>query len=104
MCQYIPSNCVSHINSIKINLKLEKLECFLHPSACCRPPSVPQVLSVSPEHPAVVLQLQQLQCERLLVEKPGTALPVPVLEQLSAAVMANPTSVSAWHVSHLDSV
>ncbi|XP_063051126.1 superkiller complex protein 3 [Engraulis encrasicolus] len=56
-----------------------------------------QVLSVSPEHPAVVLQLQQLQCERLLVEKPGTALPVPVLEQLSAAVMANPTSVSAWH-------
>ncbi|KAL2091868.1 hypothetical protein ACEWY4_011666 [Coilia grayii] len=56
-----------------------------------------QVLSVSPEHPAVLLQLKQLQCERLLQEQAGTALPVPVLEQLSAAVMANPTSVSAWH-------
>ncbi|XP_041957097.1 tetratricopeptide repeat protein 37 isoform X1 [Alosa sapidissima] len=56
-----------------------------------------QVLSVSPDHPAVLLQLRQLQCERLLVEQAGTALPVPVLEQLSAAVMANPTSVSAWH-------
>lgn len=59
-----------------------------------------QVLSMSPEHPALVLQLRQLQCERLLLEQPGTTLPVPVLEQLSAAVMANPTAVSAWHVSY----
>lgn len=56
-----------------------------------------QVLSVSPDHPVVLLQLRQLQCERLLLGQRGTPLGIPVLEQLSAAVLANPTSVSAWH-------
>ncbi|XP_012671452.2 tetratricopeptide repeat protein 37 [Clupea harengus] len=60
-------------------------------------PLCTQVLSVSPDHPAVLLQLRQLQCERLLLEQPGITLPVAVLDQLSAAVMANPNSVSAWH-------
>ncbi|XP_072521083.1 superkiller complex protein 3 [Salminus brasiliensis] len=56
-----------------------------------------QVLSVSPEHPAVILLLRQVQCERLLLSNAGKCIPNAVLEQLSAAVMANPTSVSAWH-------
>ncbi|XP_045562596.1 tetratricopeptide repeat protein 37 [Salmo salar] len=56
-----------------------------------------QVLSVSPEHPAVVLLLRQVQCEHLLLSSVGTALPASVLEQLSSAVLANHTSVAAWH-------
>uniref|UniRef100_A0A8B9JVD1 Tetratricopeptide repeat domain 37 n=1 Tax=Astyanax mexicanus TaxID=7994 RepID=A0A8B9JVD1_ASTMX len=56
-----------------------------------------QVLSVSPEHPAVILLLRQVQCECLLCSDAGKCIPTAVLEQLSAAVMANPTSVSAWH-------
>uniref|UniRef100_A0A8C1N6V5 Tetratricopeptide repeat domain 37 n=1 Tax=Cyprinus carpio TaxID=7962 RepID=A0A8C1N6V5_CYPCA len=56
-----------------------------------------QVLSVSPEHPVVFLMLRQVQCERLLLSKAGNCVPPTVLDQLSAAVMANHTSVSAWH-------
>ncbi|XP_030628701.1 tetratricopeptide repeat protein 37 [Chanos chanos] len=56
-----------------------------------------QVLSISPDHPAVFLLLRQVQCERLLLAEGGKNIPAAVLEQLSAAVMANPTSVSAWH-------
>uniref|UniRef100_A0A667YCV8 SKI3 subunit of superkiller complex n=1 Tax=Myripristis murdjan TaxID=586833 RepID=A0A667YCV8_9TELE len=56
-----------------------------------------QVLSVSPEHPAVVLLLRQVQCQRLLLASGGTALPDSVLEQLSSAVMVNPTNLGAWH-------
>lgn len=55
-----------------------------------------QVLSVSPEHPAVVLLLRQVQCERLLLASAGTALPDSALEQLSSPVLAN-QSVAAWH-------
>ncbi|KAM4615710.1 tetratricopeptide repeat protein 37 [Polymixia lowei] len=56
-----------------------------------------QVLSVSPEHPAVVLSLRQVQCQRLLLASSGTALPDSVLEQLSSTVMVNPTNLGAWH-------
>uniref|UniRef100_A0A8C1L6H1 Tetratricopeptide repeat domain 37 n=1 Tax=Cyprinus carpio TaxID=7962 RepID=A0A8C1L6H1_CYPCA len=56
-----------------------------------------QVLSVSPEHPVVLLRLRQVQCERLLLSDAGNCVPPAVLDQLSAAVMANHTSVSAWH-------
>ncbi|XP_048045136.1 tetratricopeptide repeat protein 37 [Megalobrama amblycephala] len=56
-----------------------------------------QVLSVSPEHPVVFLMLRQVQCERLLQSEAGNSVPPAVLDQLSAAVMANLTSVSAWH-------
>ncbi|KTF78819.1 hypothetical protein cypCar_00026243 [Cyprinus carpio] len=56
-----------------------------------------QVLSVSPEHPVVFLMLRQVQCEHLLLSKAGNCVPPTVLDQLSAAVMANHTSVSAWH-------
>ncbi|XP_027001415.1 tetratricopeptide repeat protein 37 [Tachysurus fulvidraco] len=56
-----------------------------------------QVLSVSPEHPAVFLLLRQVQCECLLLSDARDCIPSTVLDQLSAAVMANPTSVSAWH-------
>ncbi|XP_051981305.1 tetratricopeptide repeat protein 37 [Xyrauchen texanus] len=56
-----------------------------------------QVLSVSPEHPVVFLMLRQVQCERLLMCEAGNCVPPAVLDQLSAAVMANLTSVSAWH-------
>ncbi|XP_028270301.1 tetratricopeptide repeat protein 37 [Parambassis ranga] len=55
-----------------------------------------QVLNVSPEHPAVMLSLRQVQCQRLLMAD-GTMLPDPVLEQLSNAVMMNPTNFGAWH-------
>lgn len=58
-----------------------------------------QVLSVSAEHPAVFLLLRQVQCECLLLSDARDCIPPSVLDQLSAAVMANPTSVSAWHVS-----
>ncbi|XP_047446786.1 tetratricopeptide repeat protein 37 [Mugil cephalus] len=56
-----------------------------------------QVLNVSPEHPAVMLSLRQVQCQRLLTPKGGTVLPDPVLEQLSNAVIMNPTNLGAWH-------
>uniref|UniRef100_A0A8C2FXC5 Tetratricopeptide repeat domain 37 n=1 Tax=Cyprinus carpio TaxID=7962 RepID=A0A8C2FXC5_CYPCA len=56
-----------------------------------------EVLSVSPEHPVVLLRLRQVQCERLLLSDAGNCVPPAVLDQLSAAVMANHTSVSAWH-------
>uniref|UniRef100_A0A673CQX6 Tetratricopeptide repeat domain 37 n=1 Tax=Sphaeramia orbicularis TaxID=375764 RepID=A0A673CQX6_9TELE len=55
-----------------------------------------QVLSVSPEHPAVMLALRQVQCQRLLLAE-GTILPDTVLEQLNSAVMTNPTNINAWH-------
>lgn len=56
-----------------------------------------QVLNVSPEHPAVMLSLRQVQCQSLLMTDGGTVLPEPVLEQLSSAVMMNPTNLGAWH-------
>ncbi|KAJ8006135.1 hypothetical protein DPEC_G00125100 [Dallia pectoralis] len=56
-----------------------------------------QVLSLSPEHPALVLLLRQVQCKRLLLSSRGTALPASVVEQLSSAVLANHTSLAAWH-------
>uniref|UniRef100_A0A3Q2QUL0 SKI3 subunit of superkiller complex n=1 Tax=Fundulus heteroclitus TaxID=8078 RepID=A0A3Q2QUL0_FUNHE len=56
-----------------------------------------QVLNVSPEHPAVVLSLTQVQCQRLLMTDGGTVLPEQVLEQLNKAVMMNPTNLGAWH-------
>ncbi|KAL7839781.1 hypothetical protein SRHO_G00264390 [Serrasalmus rhombeus] len=56
-----------------------------------------QVLSVSSEHPAVFLLLRQVQCERFLLSGGGKYIPTAVLDQLSSAIMANPTSVSAWH-------
>uniref|UniRef100_A0A672JP63 Tetratricopeptide repeat domain 37 n=1 Tax=Salarias fasciatus TaxID=181472 RepID=A0A672JP63_SALFA len=55
-----------------------------------------QVLSVSPEHPAVMLSLRQVQCQRLLMDDGGTVLPEAVLEQLNNAVMMNPTNLGAW--------
>lgn len=58
-----------------------------------------QVLNVSPEHPAVMLSLRQVQCQRLLLANGGTPLPDSVLEQLSNTVMMNPTNLGAWHVS-----
>ncbi len=65
----------------------------------CLHTSLSQVLSVSPEHPVLFLMLRQVQCERLLLSGAGNCVPPAVLDQLSAAVMANHTSVSAWHVS-----
>uniref|UniRef100_A0A1A8BCW9 Tetratricopeptide repeat domain 37 n=1 Tax=Nothobranchius kadleci TaxID=1051664 RepID=A0A1A8BCW9_NOTKA len=56
-----------------------------------------QVLSVSPQHPAVMLSLRQVQCQRLLLTDGGTVLPDPVLEQLNQAVAMNPTNLGAWH-------
>uniref|UniRef100_A0A8C5C3I7 SKI3 subunit of superkiller complex n=1 Tax=Gadus morhua TaxID=8049 RepID=A0A8C5C3I7_GADMO len=56
-----------------------------------------QVLSVSPEHPAIVLSLRRVQCQRLLLAGAGTVLPDAVLEQLSSSVMVNPTNLGAWH-------
>ncbi|XP_041855524.1 tetratricopeptide repeat protein 37 [Melanotaenia boesemani] len=56
-----------------------------------------QVLNVSPEHPAVMLSLRQVQYQRLLVANRGAVLPDPVLEQLNKAVMMNPTNIGAWH-------
>uniref|UniRef100_A0AAR2JZ02 Tetratricopeptide repeat domain 37 n=1 Tax=Pygocentrus nattereri TaxID=42514 RepID=A0AAR2JZ02_PYGNA len=52
---------------------------------------------VSSEHPAVFLLLRQVQCERFLLSGGGKNIPTAVLDQLSSAIMANPTSVSAWH-------
>lgn len=54
---------------------------------------------MSPEHPAVMLSLRQVQCQRLLMAESGTVLPDPVLEQLNKAVALNPTNLGAWHVS-----
>ncbi|KAM3611589.1 uncharacterized protein V6R79_020889 [Siganus canaliculatus] len=56
-----------------------------------------QVLSVSPEHPAVLLSLRQVQCQQLLAASSTTVLPDTVLEQLNNTVMANPTNIGAWH-------
>ncbi|XP_053276715.1 SKI3 subunit of superkiller complex protein [Pleuronectes platessa] len=56
-----------------------------------------QVLSVSPEHPAVMLSLRQVQCQRLLVADGGNVLLDSVLEQLSNTVMLNRTNLGAWH-------
>lgn len=56
-----------------------------------------QVLNVSPEHPAVMLSLRQVQCQRLLVADGGAVLPDSVLEQLSNTVIMNPTNLGAWH-------
>lgn len=54
---------------------------------------------MSPEHPAVLLSLRQVQCHRLLASSGGTVLPDSVLEQLNNAVIMNPTNLGAWHVS-----
>lgn len=56
-----------------------------------------QVLNVSPEHPAVMLSLRQVQCQRLLLAGGGTVLPDSVLEQLHNTVLMNPTNPGAWH-------
>ncbi|XP_061584934.1 tetratricopeptide repeat protein 37 [Cololabis saira] len=56
-----------------------------------------QVLNVSPEHPAVMLSLRQVQCQRLLMANGGAILPDQILEQLNKAVMLNPTNIGAWH-------
>ncbi|XP_069034465.1 tetratricopeptide repeat protein 37 [Embiotoca jacksoni] len=56
-----------------------------------------QVLTVSPEHPAVMLSLRQVQCQRLLLAGGGAVLPEPVLEQLNKAVAMNRTNLGAWH-------
>nr|XP_046243032.1 tetratricopeptide repeat protein 37 isoform X2 [Scatophagus argus] len=56
-----------------------------------------QVLNVSPEHPAVLLSLRQVQCQRLLLASGDTVLPDAVLEQLNNTVMVNPANVGAWH-------
>lgn len=58
-----------------------------------------QVLSVSPEHPGVLLLLRQVQCQQLFSAADNPVLPDSVLEQLNNAVMMNPTNLSAWHVS-----
>ncbi|MEQ2267226.1 hypothetical protein XENORESO_003265 [Xenotaenia resolanae] len=56
-----------------------------------------QVLNVSPEHPAVMLSLAQVQCHRLLLTSGSNVLPEQVMEQLNKAVMMNPTNLGAWH-------
>ncbi|XP_011614358.2 tetratricopeptide repeat protein 37 isoform X1 [Takifugu rubripes] len=56
-----------------------------------------QVLSVSPEHPGVLLLLRQVQCQRLLGAADHAVLPDGVLEQLNNTVMVNPTNLGAWH-------
>ncbi|XP_068617091.1 superkiller complex protein 3 [Brachionichthys hirsutus] len=55
-----------------------------------------QVLSVSPDHPAVLLSLRQVQCQRLLAAGWGTVLPDAVLEQLHDTVVGSPSSLGAW--------
>ncbi|CAM9116435.1 unnamed protein product [Lampetra planeri] len=62
-------------------------------------PRKANVLSVSPEHPAVMLLLRQVQCQRLLEASGDTVLPQSVLEQLSSTMLMNPTNLGAWHVS-----
>ncbi|XP_054630521.1 tetratricopeptide repeat protein 37 isoform X1 [Dunckerocampus dactyliophorus] len=56
-----------------------------------------QVLNVSPEHSAIMLSLRQVQCQRLLESSGGTLLSEAILEELSNAVMSNPTNIGAWH-------
>ncbi|XP_037536593.1 tetratricopeptide repeat protein 37 [Nematolebias whitei] len=56
-----------------------------------------QVLNVSPEHPAVMLSLRQVQCQRLLMTDGGAVLPDPVLEQLNKTVAMNSANLGAWH-------
>lgn len=57
-----------------------------------------QVLSVSPEHPGVLLLLRQVQCQQLFGAADRAVLPDSALEQLNNAVMRNPTNLGAWHV------
>ncbi|KAK2837420.1 hypothetical protein Q5P01_014632 [Channa striata] len=56
-----------------------------------------QVLNVSPEHPAVMLLLRQVQCQQLFSANSSTVLSDSVLEQLNNTVMMNPTNLGAWH-------
>uniref|UniRef100_A0A671KP18 Tetratricopeptide repeat protein 37-like n=1 Tax=Sinocyclocheilus anshuiensis TaxID=1608454 RepID=A0A671KP18_9TELE len=56
-----------------------------------------QAETLCSQQPVVFLMLRQVQCERLLLSDSGNCVPPAVLDQLSAAVMANHTSVSAWH-------
>uniref|UniRef100_A0A7N8YNR7 SKI3 subunit of superkiller complex n=1 Tax=Mastacembelus armatus TaxID=205130 RepID=A0A7N8YNR7_9TELE len=56
-----------------------------------------QVLNVSAEHPAVMLSLRQVQCQRLLLANDDTVLPDSALEQLNNAVIMNPSNIGAWH-------
>ncbi|KAM4576471.1 tetratricopeptide repeat protein 37 [Odontesthes bonariensis] len=56
-----------------------------------------QVLNVSPEHPAVMLSLRQVQYHSLQMANSDAVLPDPVLEHLNKAVIINPTNLGAWH-------
>ncbi|XP_061842584.1 tetratricopeptide repeat protein 37 [Nerophis lumbriciformis] len=56
-----------------------------------------QVLNVSPERPAIMLSLRQVQCQRLLETRGGSLLSESMLEQLSNAVMLNPSNIGALH-------
>ncbi|KAK7934129.1 hypothetical protein WMY93_005025 [Mugilogobius chulae] len=56
-----------------------------------------QVLSVSPEHPAVLLSLRQVQYRRLILANEAAVLPDTVMEQLNSAVAMSPTNINAWH-------
>lgn len=81
-----------HTNIVSLNVFIIHLICWiLH--------AFFQVLSVSPEHPGVLLLLRQVQCQHLLSAADHTVLPDIVLEQLNNTVMINPTNLSAWHVS-----
>jgi len=62
-------------------------------------PCLSQVLNVSPENPAVMLSLRQVQYHCLLMANSDAVLPDPVLEHLNKAVIINPTNLGAWHVS-----
>uniref|UniRef100_A0A672JK50 Tetratricopeptide repeat domain 37 n=1 Tax=Salarias fasciatus TaxID=181472 RepID=A0A672JK50_SALFA len=55
-----------------------------------------EALCTQVDHPAVMLSLRQVQCQRLLMDDGGTVLPEAVLEQLNNAVMMNPTNLGAW--------
>uniref|UniRef100_A0A7N8YD15 SKI3 subunit of superkiller complex n=1 Tax=Mastacembelus armatus TaxID=205130 RepID=A0A7N8YD15_9TELE len=48
-------------------------------------------------HPAVMLSLRQVQCQRLLLANDDTVLPDSALEQLNNAVIMNPSNIGAWH-------
>ncbi|XP_066567919.1 superkiller complex protein 3 [Amia ocellicauda] len=54
-----------------------------------------KALSSDPEQPGLVLLQRQVQCEALLLS--CTQLPDAVLEELRKAVLANYTSMPAWH-------
>uniref|UniRef100_A0A673MFI9 Tetratricopeptide repeat protein 37-like n=1 Tax=Sinocyclocheilus rhinocerous TaxID=307959 RepID=A0A673MFI9_9TELE len=56
-----------------------------------------QAETLCSQQPVVFLMLRQVQCEHLLLSDASNCVPPAVLDQLSAAVMANHTSVSAWH-------